>query len=231
MSNPFTAETGAQQPPKTYVVEEYAKRFNAEVLTPYAQSVGFKTYHFNSKIASVPIIVDEQYLKSFCQFWETAVKEIRQRFGITETEVVKSTSTASEGRQEVVSIPSFEALFSVLLNYLSSPLAVKELTERAKLRRSGAKTLTWSVSQMAARPTLQTSGLTSVPEDNSASSPARKSAKVDVLKRLRPPPLPAIWCWWVEKVKLNVKNEPESSTSVPGSAKAFVPILSHTLST
>ncbi|KAI9718046.1 MAG: hypothetical protein M1812_004304 [Candelaria pacifica] len=203
----FTTDAGAQQPHKTLVVDEYASRLYAEVLTPFTKSLGFKTY-YNSKTDSLPILVDEEeYLKKFCQFWEAAVKEVAQEFGVTETEVLNSTTTAFKGQKEVILIPSLEDLLAV--HKLFVPL--EDFTAPVELV---------DLSSMADLPTLKTSGLSSVSEDNSASSPARKSAKVDVLKRLRPPPLPVVWGWWHDRVE---KEKTESSTTTAhGSKEEFV---------
>ncbi|KAI9787075.1 MAG: hypothetical protein M1835_002856 [Candelina submexicana] len=200
----FTAAAGAKQPLKTLTVDEYASRLYAEVLTPFTQSLGFKTY-YNSKTDPVPVFVDEgEYLKKFCQFWEAAVQEVAQQFGVTETEVLNSTSTAFEGQKEVYSIPSLEDLLAI--HKLFVPL--EELTADEQL---------FDFSHMAAPPTLQTSGLPSVSEDSSASSPARKSAKVDVLKRLRPPPLPVVWGWWHDRVE---KEKSDSTITAHGTKEA-----------
>ncbi|KAI9703173.1 MAG: hypothetical protein M1836_007738 [Candelina mexicana] len=205
----FTATAGAKQPLKTLTVDEYASRLYAEVLTPFTQSLGFKTY-YNSKTDPVPVFVDEgEYLKKFCQFWEAAVQEVAQQFGVTETEVLNSTSTAFEGQKEVYSIPSLEDLLAIHKLFVS----LEELTADEQL---------FDFSHMAAHPTLQTSGLPSVSEDNSASSPARKSAKVDVLKRLRPPPLPVVWGWWHDRVE---KEKSDSTTTAHGTKEVFVPRL------
>lgn len=197
----FTAAAGARQPEKTLTVDEYANRLYAEVLTPHTQSFGFKTY-YNSKTEPVPILIDEQeYLKKFRQYWDTAVDDVAHQFGVSRSEVLNSTTTAVEGKKEVFLVVSIADLVSVL------KLPLKDFTVSEQL----------DFSDMASRPTLQTSGLSSVAEDNSAASPARKSAKIDVLKRLRPPPLPLVWGWWHDRV--DRVNDP---TTVPTTVKEFV---------
>lgn len=175
----YSKGAGRHQP-KTLFVDEYVYRRDNGVLSPTTEALGFKTWVDN--ITRAPLIVDEnqeQYLESFKKHWPIVLWQFAARFNIDAYSLTTSLRLSPPGPVA----PSATAP-------ASSPPAVGDTAPSPTMATS--------------RPTLQVNGLPSVSEHTPTTTPVtgpsqRDAMKLNMLKRMRPPPFTYAWSFYHDK--------------------------------
>ena len=167
--------------PQTLFVDEFIYLRDNSLLSPTTEALGFKTWV--DSIAKAPLITDEneeQYLESFKQHWPVVVWQFAAKYSIEASTV-------------------FTSFFSTLPNSVVA-------TASAKARcPPEAKEVPTPTTMAAFRPSLQINGLPSVSETSpttttAATPPSQRDAmKLNMLKRMRPPPFTYAWAFYHDK--------------------------------
>ena len=172
----FSSQAGRLHPKKTLTVDVYVARLDQGLLTPGTKALGFKTYV--SEEPTSPFLLDEaRYIEQFRAHWTEAIKQVAKDFGVQ----------FEEGLSLIGRVESLDASLPPAGNAIATTLPAEP------------------PSDMATRPTIQVSGLSSVPEDpvSTTSSPGgitRAERKNAVLRKLRPPPLTHEWALWHDRL-------------------------------
>lgn len=176
----YSKGAGRHQP-KTLFVDEFIYRRDNGILSPTSEALGFKTWVDN--IIRAPLLIEEnqeRYLDSFRKHWPIVVWQFAAKFNIDAYSL-----TTSLRLSPPKPIPSSSA----------PPASSLPVVEEA----------TPSPTMATFRPTLQVNGLPSVSENSptatSTTGPSsqRDAMKLNMLKRMRPPPFTYAWSFYHDK--------------------------------
>jgi len=217
MSYLFSQYAGRSLPEHTLTVDEYVHRLDNDILSPFTASFGFKTYVDEPPLLSPQLLDEEKYIALFREHWDSAIVESAQQFNIDPDEFRNLIAPKTEATIGEIAEQDAE------IEYITESCAVAQNTTiiwsiEEALRQSAQKGTYVSVDAMAAnRPALQVNGLPTVSEDSASSTPTndngnghsngiesskpidRKAAKLNMLKRMRPPPFTNVWTFWHDK--------------------------------
>lgn len=214
MSYLFSQYAGRSLPEHALFIDEYLDRLDNDTLSPFTASFGFKTYVDEPALLSPRLLDEDKYIALFREHWEPAIIESAQQFNIDPEEFRQL--IAPQAEPTIVGIAEQDAE----LSYIKQSCDIAQETTiiwsiQEALRQSAQRGTYVSVNAMAAnRPALQVNGLATVSEDNAASAAAngngnanetttqpidRKAAKLNMLKRMRPPPFTNVWSFWHDK--------------------------------
>lgn len=175
----YSKGAGRHQP-KTLFVDEYVYRRDNGILSPATEALGFKTWVDN--ITRAPLIIDdnqERYLESFKEHWPIVLWQFAAKFNIDAYSLTTSLRLSPPGP-----VPSSAAAPA------SAPPIVEDTAP--------------SPTMATFRPTLQVNGLPSVSEHTPTTTPVtgpsqRDAMKLNMLKRMRPPPFTYAWSFYHDK--------------------------------
>ena len=218
MSYLFSQYAGRSLPEHALTVDEYVHRLDNQTLSPFTASFGFKTNVDETEPPLSPQLLDEEkYIALFREHWDSAVIDSAQHFNIDPEEFRQLIAPKTDITTEAT-IQGF-ADEKAEVNYINESCATALDTTiiwsiEEALRQSAKEGTYISVDAMAAnRPALHVNGLPTVSEDGAASTASngnsngnentqpidRKAAKLNMLKRMRPPPFANIWTFWHDK--------------------------------
>ncbi len=219
MSYLFSQYAGRSLPEHTLTVDEYVYRLDNELLSPFTASFGFKTYVDEPPLLSPQLLDEDKYIALFREHWDPAIVESAEKFNIDPDEFRNLIAPKTE--------LTFGEIYGeeAELEYIKESCAIAQgctiiQSIEEAIRQSAKKGTYVSVDAMAANhPTLQVNGLATVSEDSASSTTTndngnghsngngvensktidRKAAKLNMLKRMRPPPFTNIWTFWHDK--------------------------------
>lgn len=213
MSYLFSQYAGRSLPEHALTVDEYVYRLDNQLLSPFTASFGFKTYVDEPQPLSPQLLDEEKYIALFRENWGPAIDESAKQFNLDPEEFRKLIAPSTEAT--ISDFADEKAEF----DYIRESCAIAQGTTiiwsiEEALRQSAKQGTYISVSDMVFDgPALQVNGLATVAEDSTVSTSSngngngneptqpidRKAAKLNMLKRMRPPPFANIWTFWHDK--------------------------------
>lgn len=176
----YSKGAGRHQP-ETLFVNDFVYRRDKGILSPTIEALGFKTFVVD--ISTAPLLIDEnqeRYLEAFKKHWPIVVWQFAARYNIDAYSLETS------------------------LRH-SPPRAVPPLSAPPASFLPAVEKTSPSPTMATFRPTLQVNGLPSVSENSPTSSLAtgpssqRDAMKLNMLKRMRPPPFTYAWSFYHDK--------------------------------
>lgn len=166
---------------KTLFVDEFVYRRDNGILSPTSEALGFKTWVDN--ITRVPLLIDdnqERYLVSFRKHWPIVILQFAANLNIDAHSLTTYLRFGRPSPAPSLSAPPAPSL-PVVEESAPSPIMT------------------------TFRPTLQVNGLPSVSENSPTTTPTtgpssqRDAMKLNMLKRMRPPPFTYAWSFYHDK--------------------------------
>ena len=222
----FSRKKGAASS-KTLFIDEYVEALHFGKLTPEIRELGFKTFTVDNK--RPPLNPEDDYIAAFCALWptvqedysETPERVFKQRDRPTElnrpraTDVWKTLHTfrlplVSPSTPETPSTPlspsfvlsqqpSPDLTFDMAVPNRRPSLLVNGLPSVQEDTNSAANTPTaahFNYVQAASTSTNATQATTST---TTTTSPSRDAAKLNMLRRMRPPPFQYAWTMYHDR--------------------------------
>ncbi|KAI9878622.1 MAG: hypothetical protein M1830_000389 [Pleopsidium flavum] len=211
MSFLFTQSAGQSLPEHVITVDEWVFRLDNGLLTPLTISFGFKTY-VDKPLLSPKLLDEKKYIKAFRENWDSAVEESAKKYNITPKDFRK-VITPKRGTSKIDNDANTNT-GTVTVTDCNVTLSIEQA-----LRQSAKEGTYVAVNTMASnRPALQLNGLPTVSEDCAATTTStkptdRKAAKLNMLKRMRPPPFTNVWAFWHDKYVAPTVTDASPSTT------------------
>ena len=206
----FSRRAGAQNP-ATLWIEDYAPAAYVNQLTPNTRALGFKTFVDESN--TLPDIANEEnYVTEFVEKggadqkkWYRDVHTAARR-----SEAIQRAQDEADQQAQQAQIQEVQQAQNEAVEYLESKAFQKYiLLQLARIHLTMASAPNMNIPIV--RPSLLVNGLASVSEDKSASSattpssastatsPNRDAARLNMLRRMRPPPFQYAWTFYHDK--------------------------------
>ncbi|MCJ1363566.1 hypothetical protein MMC16_002673 [Acarospora aff. strigata] len=221
----FSQYAGRSLPEYTLTVDEYVYRLDNQLLSPFTASFGFKTFVDEPPLLSPTLLDEEKYLPLFREHWDSAIAEVAEQFNYAPDEFRQLIAPRV---QTLAAFAPVNETCAPAQNPVTESNVARSIGEA--LRRSAKEGTYITVDNMASnQPALRVNGLPTVsedgastttsnsvataPNDNTTQPTDRKAAKLNMLKRMRPPPFTNVWTFWHDKYV----PPTSASTSAPSS--------------
>ncbi len=196
----FSEYAGRSLPEYPLTVDEYVYRLDNKLLTPFTASFGFKTYVETEPLHSPGLLDPDKYIELFRQHWNPAVAELANKLDVTPEFVHSLIAPKGAKFVKLQPVPTKAKAIGTQNNFTVS---IKEALRQSAVQGTYVVVNTMSVQRQA----LKANALATVSEDGATANATdakpqptdRKAAKLNMLKRMRPPPFTHCWTFWHAK--------------------------------